>query len=258
MNVHVRGHWPEYLIEAGALGTFMISACVFGTVLGHPSSPVVSAVPSALVRRMMMGVLMGLTLIGIVYSPWGRRSGAQMNPAVTLTFYRLGKSARRDVLGYIAAQFVGGALGVVIASAFLGEALAAPGVQYVVTEPGMAGIAVAFVAEAAISAVLLTVVLRVSSSERWKPYTGVFAGLLVATYITVEAPLSGMSMNPARTVASALGAHHWMSVWVYFVAPLVGMLAAAELFVRTRERGEIPCGKLMHAEPCLFCDHARG
>jgi aquaporin Z len=80
----------------------------------------------------------------------------------------------------------------------------------------------------------------------------------VATYITVEAPLSGMSMNPARTVASALGAHHWMSVWIYFVAPLAGMLAAAELFVRTRERGEIPCGKLMHAEPCLFCDHVRG
>jgi aquaporin Z len=79
----------------------------------------------------------------------------------------------------------------------------------------------------------------------------------VATYITVEAPLSGMSMNPARTVASALGAHHWMSVWIYFVAPHAGMLAAAGVVVRTRERGEIPCGKLMHAEPCLFCDHVR-
>jgi aquaporin Z len=258
MSTNGRLHWPEYLIEAGALGTFMISACVFGTLLGHPSSPVVAAVPSDFVRRMMMGVLMGLTLVAIVYSPWGRRSGAQMNPAFTLTFFRLGRSASRDAAGYVAAQFIGGALGVLVSRALLGDALASPGVEYVVTRPGMAGILIAFVAEALISALLLTVVLYVSSSERWKRYTGVFAGLLVATYITLEAPLSGMSMNPARTVASALGANDWMSVWLYFVAPLLGMLAAAELFVRRRERRAIPCGKLMHAEPCLFCDYVIG
>jgi aquaporin Z len=255
MNTTGRIHWPEYLIEAGALGAFMISACVFGTLLGAAASPVVATVPSAFVRRMLMGVSMGLTLVAIVYSPWGRRSGAQMNPAVTLTFHRLGRSSRRDVAGYVAAQFVGGALGVMVSSALLGDWLAAPGVRYVVTEPGMAGIVVAFVAEALISAVLLTMVLHVSSSERWKRYTGAFAGILVAVYITLEAPLSGMSMNPARTVASALGANHWMSVWLYFVAPLVGMLGAAELFARMRAGREIPCGKLMHAEPCLFCEH---
>jgi len=101
------------------------------------------------------------------------------------------------------------------------------------------------------------VVDRTSSSERWKRFTGVFAGLLVATYITIESPLSGMSMNPARTVASALAAHRWIAVWIYFVAPLTGMLIAAELFVRTRAQRAIPCGKIMHAEPCLFCEHAR-
>lgn len=248
-------HWPEYLIEAGALGCFMISACVFGTVLGAPGSPVVAAVPSALARRMMMGALMGLTLIAIVHSPWGRRSGAQMNPVLTLTFHRLGRSARRDAAAYVVAQFVGGALGVLVAAALVGDALAAPGVMYVVTEPGIPGVAVAFVSELVISAIMMTMVLRTSSSERWKRYTGLFAGVLVATYIAIEAPLSGMSMNPARTVASALAAHHWVSVWVYFAAPLLGMLIAAELFVRTRERASIPCGKIMHAEPCLFCEH---
>lgn len=252
-----RSHWPEYLIEAGALGCFMISACVFGTLLGHPSSPVVSAIESPTVRRVMMGALMGLTLIAIVHSPWGRRSGAQMNPVLTLTFHRLGRSAPRDATAYVAAQFVGGAAGVVIAGALLGNALAAPGVMYVVTEPGMAGVAVAFVGELAISAIMMTMVLRTSSSPRWKRYTGLFAGLLVATFIALEAPLSGMSMNPARTVASALAAHHWMSAWVYFVAPFIGMLVAAEVFVRTRRPVEIPCGKVMHAEPCLFCEYVR-
>jgi len=102
-------------------------------------------------------------------------------------------------------------------------------------------------------------VLRTTSSERWKRYTGVLAGLLVATYITIEAPLSGMSMNPARTVASALAAHHWTAVWIYFAAPLLGMMIAAEAFVRTRGTRSIPCGKYMHGEPCLFCEHvARG
>ena len=251
------GHLPEYLIEAGALGCFMISACTFGTLLGHPGSPVVRAVQSPLILRMMMGVLMGLTAIAIVYSPWGRRSGAQMNPALTLTFYRLGRSAPRDAAAYVGAQFLGGVIGVVVASAWLGTALAAPGVMYVVTQPGMLGVTVAFVAELAISAIMMTMVLRVSSSPRWKRFTGVFAGALVAVYITVEAPLSGMSMNPARTVASAIAAHHWAAVWLYFAAPLAGMLIAAELFVRRRAGGEIPCGKIAHAEPCIFCEHVR-
>jgi aquaporin Z len=144
-----------------------------------------------------------------------------------------------------------------IAATILGSALAAPGVMFVVTEPGTFGVAVAFAAELLISAVLMTMVLRTTSSARWKQYTGLLAGLLVAVYITIEAPLSGMSMNPARTVASALAANHWMSVWVYFVAPLMGMLLAAELFVRTGGRARVPCGKLMHAEPCLFCEHVR-
>jgi aquaporin Z len=250
-----RFHWPEYLIEAGALACFMISACTFGTLLGHPGSAIVSAVPSPYARRVLMGALMGLTAIAIIHSPWGRRSGAQMNPVLTLTFFRLGRSAPLDAAAYVVAQFAGGALGVMVAGAFLGSALAAPGVMYVVTEPGAFGITVAFVSELVISAIMMTMVLRTTSSARWKRYTGVLAGLLVATFIAVEAPLSGMSMNPARTVASALAAHHWMAAWIYFVAPLVGMMAAAEMFVRSRRRAEIPCGKFMHAEPCLFCEH---
>lgn len=250
-------HWPEYLIEAGALGTFMVSACLFGTLLGHASSPVVRAIPSDDVRRVLMGVAMGLTAIAIIHSPWGRRSGAQMNPAVTLTFYRLGKSAPRDAAAYVLAQFIGGAAGVLLAAWMLGPPLAAPGVMYVVTVPGMAGVAAAFVVELGISAIMMTMVLHATSSGRWKRYTGVMAGGLVASFIIVTAPVSGMSMNPARTVASALVANHWMSVWIYFSAPLAGMLLAAEIFVRRRGREAVPCGKLMHAEPCIFCEHVR-
>jgi aquaporin Z len=248
-------HWQEYLIEGGALATFMISACTVGVLLEHPASRVHAFLPDGLLRRAVFGVLMGSTAIALIYSPWGKRSGAQMNPAVTLTFLRLGRIARRDAAGYVLAQFVGGALGVVLASHMLGAPLAHPAVRFVVTRPGMLGVFAALVAEVAISAILMTMILETGRSPRWKPFTGVIAGALVALFITVEAPISGMSMNAARSVGSAFGAGEWSTVWIYFLAPLTGMLLAAELFVRRRGHRDIPCGKLAHAEPCLFCEH---
>jgi len=104
----------------------------------------------------------------------------------------------------------------------------------------------------------MLVILQVSNS-RLARYTGLFAGFLVATYITLEGPLSGMSMNPARTLASALAAHAWTALWVYFTAPPLGMLAAAEAYVRARGRGAVFCAKLQHDndKPCLFCEYWR-
>ena len=104
MRTALRMHWPEYLTEAAGLGLFMISACVFGTLLGHPNSPVVQAVPDALARRALMGLAMGLTAVGLICSPWGQRSGAHFNPATTLTFWRLGKVAPADAGFYMLAQ----------------------------------------------------------------------------------------------------------------------------------------------------------
>ena len=143
---------------------------------------------------------------------------------MTLTFFRLGKIDRADALFYVTAQFVGGASGVLLAGSLLGSSLAAPTVNYVVTVPGQRGDGVAFGAELAISFCLMIVVLTATDHPRWTRYTGVFAGLLIATYITLQAPLSGMSMNPARTVGSALPAGVWDSTWIYFTAPLAGML----------------------------------
>src|SRR5262245_18490661 len=108
----LKQHWPEYLMEAAELGIFMISASLCTILLYHPSSRALRAIPSAFVRKVLTGLAMALTLIGIVYSPWGKRSGAHMNPAFTLTFFRLGNVALWDAVFYVAAQFVGGVLGV--------------------------------------------------------------------------------------------------------------------------------------------------
>ena len=130
-----------------------------------------------------------------------------------------------DALFYVLAQFVGGAMGVGVASIMLRAPLKHREVNHAATVPGKHGAGVAWIAEFAITFVLMTVVLITSNRASLAAYTGVIAGLLVAVYITIEAPLSGMSMNPARTLGSALHARDYRALWVYFTAPPLGMQA---------------------------------
>jgi aquaporin Z len=251
----LRAHWQEYLMEAGLLGAFMVSACVFGALYEFPHSPVREAIASSLLRRILMGASMGLTAIAIIYSPWGKQSGAHINPSVTFTFLRLGKIKFWDAIFYMAAQFLGAAFGVVLVGRVLGERLADPAVRYVVTLPGKDGPLVALLAEFAIAFGLMSAVLYFSNHHRLDRYTGLFAGLLVATYITLEAPFSGMSMNPARTFGSGFSAELWTGFWIYVTAPPLGMLAAAELYLWRKGRKSVKCCKLHHNNDkrCIFC-----
>lgn len=254
-----RLHWPEYLIEAACLGLFMLSAAGFATVLQHPASPVSAWLPHPLAQRFPMGLAMGLSAVALIYSPLGRRSGAHMNPAVTLAFLRLGKIAPRDAAGYVTAQFAGGVAGIVLATALLRGLPADPSVNYVATLPGEPGVAAAFAAEVGISFLMMMVILALSNDPALAQYTGLAAGALVALYIILEAPLSGMSMNPARTLGSNLLADAAASLWIYFTAPTLGMLLGAEVFVRLQGHPRVRCAKLHHARgvPCIFrCGYA--
>jgi len=252
-------HWPEYLMEAAGLGLFMISACVFTVLVEHPHSPVRAGMSDPFVRRSLIGLAMGLTAIGLIYSPWGKRSGAHLNPTITLTFLRLGRVEAWDAAFYVIAHFAGALAGVLVTAALLRDALANAAVNYAVTRPGVWGRLAAFVAEFMISLVLILVVLLTSNVPRVARFTGICAGALVALYIAVEAPLSGMSMNPARTLGSALPAWTWAGLWVYFTAPLLGMLAGAELYHRVSSRG-VACAKLHHQNGyrCIFRCRYRG
>ena len=247
-------HLPEYAIEGALLGAFMVSACSFGVLLEHPDSPVHRAIADPTLRRALMGLAMGTTAIAIIYSPWGGRSGAHINPATTLTFWRLGRIHAGDVAGDIGAQVFGAVLGVALASALLGHWLGHPAVNYVVTRPGHWGLGAALVAEVTISGLLMAVVLTLVDSRHAR-YTGLVVGALVATYIGLEAPISGMSMNPARSFGSAWGAGEWSGYWIYVLGPLVGMNLGALL--ATRRRARPACPKLHHPETqrCIFCGH---
>jgi len=226
----LRTHWPLYLIEAWALGMFMVSASVATTLLESPGAVLYGAIGDARLRLALIGLAMGSTAVALIYSPWGRRSGAHMNPSVTLAFLNLGRISVIDAVFYMAAQFVGGLAGVLASWRMLGRPFATAPISFIATVPGSAGTGVAFAAEAAISLLLMLVVLQVSNNRRWSQYSGLAAGCLIACYVTFESPLSGMSMNPARTLASALPGRIWTGLWIYFTAPCLGMWLAARIF----------------------------
>lgn len=239
-------------MEAFGLGIFMVSACGFGVLLFHPHSFLASVDHS--IRNILMGTAMGSTAIAIFTSPWGKRSGAHINPVVTLTFFRLGKITGVDAVFYSIAQFFGASIGVLISYIILGDLLAASEVNFVATVPGVWGMAAAFAGEFVIAFLMMTMVLNIGNHKSLNRFTPYFAGALVAIYITFESPVSGMSMNPARTFGSAVFADTWAGWWIYFTAPLIAMLSAAELYVRTRGLRRVFCAKLDHTGVgrCIF------
>ena len=247
-------HWPEYLIEAAGLGAFMVSAGVFASLLEHPASPLRMAAPDPLLRRFLMGLGMGGTAAVIIYSPLGQRSGAHINPALTLTFWRLSKIETWDAVFYVVAQLVGGLAGMGLAAAVLGGVLAHPSVNFVVTQPGSAGLWMALLAEAVIAFLLMITVLVMANRPRLNRYTELAVALLLVVYITFEAPLSGMSLNPARSLASAVPAWLWTGLWLYFVAPVLGMMGAVEAYRRWPGTQRVLCAKLHHDnhQRCIF------
>ncbi len=242
-------------MEAAALGIFMVSAGTFTTLLESPASFFHRALPDGDVRRALIGVAMGLTAMGLIYCPWGKRSGAHMNPAVTITFLRLGKIPLWDAFFYVLFQFLGGLAGVLLTALALGRTFTQPPVHYVVTVPGPAGNLAAFAAELLIAFVMMGMIVYVSNKASLAHWTGLFSGLLIICYVTLEAPLSGFGMNPARTFASALPSGTWTAIWIYFTAAPLGMLLAAQGYLLVKGRHSIQCCKLHHRSdrPCIFC-----
>jgi glycerol uptake facilitator-like aquaporin len=137
-------NWRLYIFEAIELAIFMISACASTVFLFDPAYPMPHILPNAAFRRVLMGIAMGITAIFIIRSPMGKRSGAHFNPAITLTYFRLGKIDAWNAFFYVVFQFLGGVFGVAVSALLLGKSLADPTVNYAVTVPGRYGTAAAF------------------------------------------------------------------------------------------------------------------
>ena len=231
----LKNHWRDYLLEAGGLMAFMLGAGAFGTLFLYPDSAVSQAIPSDLLKRAGLGLCMGLVTFTIV-SVIGGRTGAHINPAVTWSFWRQGKIGGWDATFYTAAQFAGAIAAPTILLALIGDPFTHEKVEYATSQPGPAGDLAAFAAEFGMSFVLMLSILIVLDIERIAKWLPAIVGALIALYITVAAPISGMSLNPARTFGSALTAGQWSGLWIYFTAPPLAMLLAVELYLAARGR----------------------
>jgi aquaporin Z len=221
-----------YMMEPFGLSIFMISACFFSAILNAKTSCLITIIPNAFVRLLIMGIAMGVTALIIFYSPWTSPSGAQINPAVTLSFLRLGTINKQDAFFYIIFQFIGGTVTVYIMQLLMGGMLMNAPVNSAVTVPGKGiSTAIAGLTEFSIAFCMITMILFTSTSNKLKKYTRIFAGCFVCLYVIIAGPISGFGMNPARTFASALPANIWTAFWIYVIAPIAGMLLATEFFI---------------------------
>ena len=251
-------NWKTYLMEAACLGSFMISASAFATLLEYPESAIRVAIPNNFARLCLMGLAMGGTAIGINYSPMGKLSGAHMNPAVTLSFTALGKINFTDAIFYLVFQLVGGVAAVILMSIIIGVPFRDAHVNYVVTIPGRSGVVAAFLLEFIMAFAMMFMVLTTSNSKKFAKYTGVIAGIFVMSYVILSGPISGFSINPTRTIASAVPSGVYTSFWIYMTAPFLGMFSASAFYKAIG--GRAICAKINHDDnyACIFnCGYCR-
>ena len=255
----VRLHWRQYLMEAVEVAALMLCICFAGTLFYGRDSPIAILGLSWVARSALMGATVAAATFMIMLSPFGRRSGAHINPALTLAYFSVGRIHHWDAISYVLSQFIGGIAGVYVASLLLGRSLSDFPVLYVVTLPGRNGIFFAFVAELVTSFVFMAVVLISSNHRTLARVSPIFVVLVTVLYYVFSPTLSGYSVNPARSFSSAVFARLWKGIWIYCVAPVLGMVAAAGLYTKVAGLRRIYCVKVFHDlhSSCPFDCHFR-
>ncbi|HEX9517891.1 MAG TPA: aquaporin [Streptosporangiaceae bacterium] len=239
-------HWTEWWAEltGTAVLLFAIVTARYWAIRGGPpwSDPAITIA--------IIGMAAGLAVLGVAVSPLGRRSGAHLNPAVTIGLWLQKVTSRADLAGYCTAQIAGGIAGVVAARAW-GAQVARPPVHWAVIAPAawMPPAAAAGIEAAATSVQLLLLYAALASSRhhQWAPHV---ACCMLTVFIIAVAPLSGGGFSPVRGLAPDLMAGTYPALWIYFVGPVVGSAAAAAAILAWRWRPIT--GKLRH-DAAIMC-----
>ena len=247
-------HWSEYAAEL--LGTAILvfvglSAVVFNFAQGLPMEQLI---PDKSIRLLLTGLMFSGTGSLVAISPLGKLSGGHVNPAVSLAFWLQGKMHHHDIGGYIIAQFLGAMSGAVLLvfvwgkyAANVNNGMALPGTGYPLWY--------VFLAEVTMTAILVLAIFIFVSSRRLMRWTPLMTWLLVATMVWLESPISGTSLNPARSIGPALVSWFWQHQWLYCIAPPFGAILAVGVFrLVSLGDSEILTAKLFHVSHyrCIF------
>lgn len=214
-----------------AIGTFVLVFAGTGAI-------VVDSMSHGSVTHVGVALVFGLVVLALV-AALGDVSGAHLNPAVSAAFAFSGRFAWRSVPAYVACQIAGAfAASVLLAALFPGHPTLGA------TIPAGSDLQ-SFVVEVVLTWILMLVILSVSDGARER---GTSAALTIGAVVGLEAlfagPVSGASMNPARSLAPALVSGSTHGLWIYLVAPVVGALMA------------VPCCRLLRSKTCCGAEAA--
>ncbi|MBH8562557.1 aquaporin family protein [Nostoc sp. CENA67] len=247
-------NWSEYGAEL--LGTafnlligFSIITFNFGKGL-----PMEHLIPAESPRLLINGLIFAGSGALFTISPLGKLSGAHLNPCVSLAFWLQGKMHKRDLIGYIIGQLLGAILGTFVVTNLWGKY--ALSVNNCMTLPSKSyALWYVFLAEVFMTCLLILSISIFLSHRRLLRWTPLMVWLLVATMVWLGAPISGTSLNTARSIGPAFISWFWQDQWLYCIAPPLGALIGVGVFrlISMGER-EVLTGKLFHVHhyPCIF------
>lgn len=245
-------HPIEWICEFAGTAVQLGLAFWWVAALESPLSPLNSAIPWPPVRLALIGLGIGALAWLVALSPLGRRSGAHLNPAVTVGFWARGVTHVHDLVGFILAQFAGATLGALVFVLTAGSWARTAG--YARTEPAVSPWT-ALGVEVVISFVLVLAILLSTSSEQTHRWTPAVATLALAVLIPLGGPPTGASMNPARTFGPDLVSGSFPALQVYLLGPVAGALLAAVAFPLLARGRRVLTGKLHH-DPAYRSVHA--
>ena len=239
--------WTVYSAEF--LGTALLIGIGVSFVIldfGH-GSPVPALIPDPDLRRAITGFLFGCTGALIAVSSLGRESGAHINPVVTLAFWVRGRIGARHAIGYILAQLAGGVVGALPLLLWGGVGNS---ISYGATLPGSEfGNWEAVLGELVTTFVLIILLFLFLGHKKIRPFTPLLFPVLYALMVWAEAPLSGTSTNPARSLGPQVISENWRAWWVYWIGPIAGaVIAVAVHRFSLLNRFEIEVAKFYHFE----------
>jgi aquaporin Z len=242
-SAHAGFHWRIWAAECAGTGLLILGGLSVVCLVFGRGSPVPELLPSQSARLLLTGLLFSGCNSLLAVSPFGRLSGAHLNPAVTLAFRALGRVSRHDVVGYVLAQLVGAVAGAAALQLLWGPV--ADSIDGGVTVPTVS-LPAAFALEAAMTALLVAVILFFVSNARLARWTPLAIWPLIALLVWGGAPYTGTSLNPVRSAGPAFVFANLDSLWLYLVAPTAGALAVALAWRRRHPAAQPKTAKLFH------------
>ena len=251
--IMMKFNWNEYAAEACGTGFNVLVGLSAGVFNFSPAFPVAHLIPSQSLRLLLTGLIFAGSGSLFAISPLGKLSGAHINPSVSLAFFARGKMHPHDFIAYLIAQFIGAIVGAWLLVLIWRQR--ASDVRDGVTAPGPGyPIWFVFLAEVGMTLVLVLAIFAFLSSQRLMRWTPLMTWMLVATLVWLGAPISGTSLNPARSFGPSLVSWFWSYQWLYWIAPPLGSLCAVLLFRLLASDRKVLIAKLFHVPhyPCIF------